>query len=368
MNEKLTDILAECLDLIEREGWSIEECLSRYPAHREELSDLLNTVQVIDSAPLASPRPSFMKGAGIRLERKLADHPRTVTFSERLRLIWQTIILPKPRRFSMTKIITVVSIFTMLFGGVGVAFASTDALPGDVLYPVKTGIEDARLGLSGDEADVDLLLEFTGRRLGEIDELIEEDRFDDIEEAVSGYEDGMVQLSETQTRVSYDDAPSEDALTTRVQDQLKTQENLLLQLQERVQDKQEVQSMLKNALKANKAGAEPGAPEGSGKPEDAGSGEGSGQSEDSNGQSDSQGQQGSSDSGGKPEDAGSPNSGSGQGGEGSGENQDCIPWDGSQGQGGQGQGGMGSGGQGSSGQGMETPYDYNYCSTPTPEP
>ena len=49
----------------------------------------------------------------------------------------------------MTSVIAVLMSIVLCFGGAGVTtHASQDALPGDTLYGVKTGLEGARLALS----------------------------------------------------------------------------------------------------------------------------------------------------------------------------------------------------------------------------
>lgn len=59
----------------------------------------------------------------------------------------------------------------------GVAAASTDALPGDHLYPVKRGMEDIRLGMAGDDSDRgELYLDQASNRLSEARRLMERGR------------------------------------------------------------------------------------------------------------------------------------------------------------------------------------------------
>ncbi|MER7761234.1 DUF5667 domain-containing protein [Streptomyces sp. NPDC097619] len=59
----------------------------------------------------------------------------------------------------------------------GVAAASTDALPGDSLYPVKRGMEDIRLTMADDEGDRgELYLDQASTRLHEARRLMERDR------------------------------------------------------------------------------------------------------------------------------------------------------------------------------------------------
>ncbi|MFF5805616.1 DUF5667 domain-containing protein [Streptomyces sp. NPDC012746] len=59
----------------------------------------------------------------------------------------------------------------------GVAAASTDALPGDSLYPVKRGMEDLKLGMADDDSDRgELYLDQASNRLSEARRLMERGR------------------------------------------------------------------------------------------------------------------------------------------------------------------------------------------------
>ncbi|MFI5619711.1 DUF5667 domain-containing protein [Streptomyces sp. NPDC051567] len=59
----------------------------------------------------------------------------------------------------------------------GVAAASSDALPGDHLYPVKRGMEDLKLGMADDDSDRgELYLDQASNRLSEIRRLMERGR------------------------------------------------------------------------------------------------------------------------------------------------------------------------------------------------
>ncbi|GGZ54529.1 DUF5667 domain-containing protein [Streptomyces subrutilus] len=59
----------------------------------------------------------------------------------------------------------------------GVAAASTDALPGDHLYPVKLGMEDLKLGMADDDSDRgELYLDQASNRLSEARRLMERGR------------------------------------------------------------------------------------------------------------------------------------------------------------------------------------------------
>ncbi|MCX5377714.1 DUF5667 domain-containing protein [Streptomyces sp. NBC_00091] len=69
----------------------------------------------------------------------------------------------------------------------GVAAASTDALPGDSLYPVKRGMEDLKLGMAEEDADRGrLYLDQASNRLSEARRLMERGRSGPLDHEVLG--------------------------------------------------------------------------------------------------------------------------------------------------------------------------------------
>ena len=71
----------------------------------------------------------------------------------------------------LTQVISALLILTTLLGGAGAGtvFAAQASMPDDLLYPVKTWSENARLELAtSPEKDISLLLEFAERRIDEI--------------------------------------------------------------------------------------------------------------------------------------------------------------------------------------------------------
>ncbi|MFE2274622.1 DUF5667 domain-containing protein [Streptomyces lavendulae] len=69
----------------------------------------------------------------------------------------------------------------------GVAAASTDALPGDSLYPIKRGMEDLKLGMADEDADRgELYLDQASNRLSEARRLMERGRSGPLDHEVLG--------------------------------------------------------------------------------------------------------------------------------------------------------------------------------------
>lgn len=181
MRNDLTDILASCLDSVEQGERTVEECLSLYPEHRNDLEPLLRTTAIIRERANFEPRPGFRRASRARLlgrlgprhsamSRKSIRHERQQfhpVFSKRLAVLWATILV----------------LAVSLIGG-GTVYASGDALPGDILYTVKLSTEDARLFFSNDTEGVSLAIEFVQIRMEEIRALIESDREKDLDLAV----------------------------------------------------------------------------------------------------------------------------------------------------------------------------------------
>jgi len=87
-------------------------------------------------------------------------------------------------------ILAMLLIFFISSASVGAAFASQDALPGELLYPVKIVTEKIELAVTKDEIKkTELHLEFAGKRLDEVEQLIESDKDGtQIDNALSSYQ------------------------------------------------------------------------------------------------------------------------------------------------------------------------------------
>jgi hypothetical protein len=96
----------------------------------------------------------------------------------------------KTKQYGLRAVALVLVIAILLFGGLSITgVAAQSAIPGDALYPVKTTIEQTRLSLAqnaGDRAQMNMA--FAEKRLGEIDALIKEGRYREVNQAVLEFE------------------------------------------------------------------------------------------------------------------------------------------------------------------------------------
>ena len=101
----------------------------------------------------------------------------------------------RPSRALAWAVASIMVSVALLLTGTGVAYASQNALPADLLYPVKIAIEDLQLNLSSDDAvEAYLLLQFSQRRVNEVQDLVEQDRLDYLVVSVAGYNDNLQKL------------------------------------------------------------------------------------------------------------------------------------------------------------------------------
>jgi len=313
----ITKILADCLDWIEKTGGSIQDAAARYPEHAEELFELLQTFQILDQSDKISPTAEFAAAARARMINRIqalktTSQPVPVTKQRPLRLIWRN--KTGNRRFAMNWLLMIGLIVGLIGGGGGAAYASSDSLPGDLLYPVKTGLQAVELAFSGDTSDIDLLLENMAGNIEEMQQLAQKQRFADIITGLDEFEGNLQALTRTRARISYDDAGSENSLNNRIQEQLQIHSQLLNQLREQTKEQTQLQERLQLAIQMTEQGHTYGPNEG-GMPEEPGSPNGAGPGE----------PQGSQEGSGKPDDAGSGGQDSGEPGNGPGPggNQDA---------------------------------------------
>ncbi len=187
-------ILEDCLSRIDR-GESLQAVLDSYPSLDGHLEPLVRAALM--GRMLPKPVPSvdgFRTGKNMLLAEmnniQLANHfsqKRKSPASSRLTERWLgniTKLLQVKRIPSLTPIyrLVVVGLVMILLGGFLTVNASASSLPGDPLYDLKLGLEQARALLTFDqEASQDLALVFEEKRLSEVELLLEAGREEDVE-------------------------------------------------------------------------------------------------------------------------------------------------------------------------------------------
>ena len=234
----------------------LKKILNDSQTENSSLSDLKETAEKIKTTSMQFDlSEDEIASRQANLMRKIEKQEKLVTKSENLRLNRQT-ILKRQRRFAMAWVFIAISLLSL--GGVGTVYASADALPGEVLYPVKIASEDIQLFFSDDEGDIDLLLNFMDERIQEMEKLSEEGNPQGMELALDGYQNEMEQMTGLMTKMQAEDPVAGDALHAEVQSRLEEQTQRMLhvdeaagdqlQIQEQVQDRTETQDQLKSGV------------------------------------------------------------------------------------------------------------------------
>ncbi len=93
-------------------------------------------------------------------------------------------------RFGRKVVGLILTVLILVVGGIGATSAAAKAaIPGDALYSLKTGVEQARLSLASDAGDrAELKIRFADRRLEEIAALIREGRHAEVSQSVLAFE------------------------------------------------------------------------------------------------------------------------------------------------------------------------------------
>lgn len=141
-------ILAECLTRLSNGSATVDECLSLYPKHAEQLKPLLQTVVLLDRGRDVVPLPTFNAYTRSALIQYVRTHPRQPQN-----------VMPMLRRTALTFAMLVAALLVT-----GTVHAQS-VLPGDTFYAWKRTSEQVWRVISFDSVATNIVL--TERRLNE---------------------------------------------------------------------------------------------------------------------------------------------------------------------------------------------------------
>jgi hypothetical protein len=160
---KKEEILAICIEEIRNGKSTIEDCIKRYPIFEKELRSLLE-IAVCLKPDEVIPSPEFKEHAKMHLfdeDRQSSPGKVPGRFRNWLAL-------------TPVKVTASVMLGVLIFAaiGSGTVFAAQSSTPGDVLYPVKTGVESIQLTLTtSPAAKAHLYLQLAQKRINEMTQL-----------------------------------------------------------------------------------------------------------------------------------------------------------------------------------------------------
>ena len=186
--EKIETLLANCIKEIKSGKATLAECLNRYPSKRQELEPLLKVALNVQQPPAFALDSSYKQAAKARLLQQIraSKQNRARSFVD----IFSFGLFPRVAWARVAVSALAVMILLSSLAG-GTAYAAQSSLPGDLLYPVKIGTEDARLLIAGDNsAKAELNLKFSQARLVEMSKLAARDE-EKAGLAVNGYQGNL---------------------------------------------------------------------------------------------------------------------------------------------------------------------------------
>jgi len=134
--------------------------------------------------------------------------------------------------------VTALGLIAAIVLGGGVSYAATDSLPGDILYPVKTQVNEQVRGwfTIGDEDEVEYRAQLAERRLQELEQLSQErsERLVEVSENVQARFERHIQLMQERLDSLGEEDPDLAAdLSARIENALENHARILRQLEER---------------------------------------------------------------------------------------------------------------------------------------
>jgi hypothetical protein len=216
--KKKAKLITECIEKIQDGRISKDQCLLDQPDLMDEILSALTIIENISGITISTTNEDHRLNKN-RILKKLPDRKKVVTkhINHRYRLN------NLKRRFAMSWVIIAATIISLV-SGAGVVYASSDALPGDTLYPVKIWTENVQLAIASDEMDVALYAQFTNDRITEVAQLIREGRLEDLDEASAGYLNRSQLLLQTMARIQIDNPDDAIQLRLELEEKLQDQE------------------------------------------------------------------------------------------------------------------------------------------------
>ena len=208
--DAIANIIDTCLDAILSGQSTIDQSLALYPEHAQELRSLVESALWFEQHKGLFDAPAELKSAQkARIQKTISTHPQVVAKSFDLNILlsqFQSIFSRRSLQLAGSLALVVILLFSST---AGFALAAQSAIPGDLLYQSKLSIEKVSLFLSTTQKhDTELEVEFTERRMFEIEGLIQKGRLNLLSAGIQRYKE-QVQLALNQIHELQETAQAE---------------------------------------------------------------------------------------------------------------------------------------------------------------
>ena len=227
MASRFEDILSDCTERL-LQGESVEQCLQRYPEQARELEPLLRVAAAARRTSSAvEPRPEFKARTRYEIQSRLRPTEPKADARKSSMMGWM------PR----WAVAAVSLVFVILLAGTTTVAASTDALPGDTLYSVKTTAEAVQLKLTlSEEGKARLQARFAERRAREMARLAESGRTERLRSAATRFGEHLAQVEQLAAQIEATD-PGDGQLIAALRETLYANLDRDLALLEKAEEK-----------------------------------------------------------------------------------------------------------------------------------
>lgn len=211
-------ILQTCIEAIQTGQDTLEGVLRRYPELEETLRPQLESaLWLMERSHLVSPDPALLPMRRQRFEARLRAQQRAVrpSFKETLLSVFR--LPPVALRAAFTALL----VLMLLVGTDRVVTATEGSIPGEPGYNVKRTVENISLAVAPDPGQrIVLHLEYSERRLDEVDMLVDMSRFSDATNTLDEFEQQVRYAVASLDRVADQDTVHKELLAMTIQDTL----------------------------------------------------------------------------------------------------------------------------------------------------
>ena len=250
------ELLDQCVTAMQTQGRTVEDCLALYPAQQADLEPLLRLADRLQAARSLQASPGFKATSVHRLQTLAYARPAARRGVLGLPAFFSALSGSRPLRPAQARprfapILAALLLVALILSSVGVVAASAQALPGDLLYPVKRVQETVQLTFSPDEASrAGLYLEFATRRIDEALSLLQQNRAGSLDQALSDYNDQIQSELQLLANTGSLSPAQQSDLANRLALEISNHETSLAALARQAPDS--VQANLATALAASK--------------------------------------------------------------------------------------------------------------------
>lgn len=217
------EIMSICINRLVEGDWTLEECLARFPDHRESLLEELRLVNRLRELHTLQPRPEFRQVAGQRLQRRLRNRtPRTMAMNSSLQRTPTTQSRTRSLTWATVAFAAFVIVLLIAGGTTAVLATANEAAPGDFLYELDLRLERRSLDSVNNLAEAtDMNLRFSQERLKEAKALAEAGDAERAQEALTAHRERLQQAAadiSSTTPDTFDIAQIDDRLAAQSQE------------------------------------------------------------------------------------------------------------------------------------------------------